>query len=98
MPADERYDVAHEANKIDDSFRNGCHTTRNKGKRFQEGGGYYAPQRKFYPDGRFEVLPVWIEYRMSGACRNFYLWETSACKGCMEPKDFEYAEAMGGKR
>lgn len=50
-----------------------------------------------YAYGDLHYVAVFIEHRMSTACRNFYLWDTdAACQGCTQPKDTAYAEEMKG--
>lgn len=96
MPADEDYDKAHEKNKRDSGFRYGCHSCKTSALR---PNGYWAPQRRFYPDGRFEIVPEFVEHRMTTSCRNFYLWgKDDGCTDCTQPRDIEYAERMGGKQ
>lgn len=80
MPADERYDVAHERNKKTSKDKPGCY---NRGP---IGGGYYAPDRIYRPDGTYyQVLTFiktdWIKY---ARCPNRSYAE---CSGCSNGED-----------
>ena len=58
---------------------------------------YYAPDRRYRPNGTFYVIQTPIIHKMSSLCRNFYLWDTDAgCAGCTVPKDTEYESKMKG--
>ena len=88
MPPVEEHEV-HEKVKIGADFKYGC-WSRNE---FND--GYFAPDRRYRPDGSFAIYQSKIPHVMSSKCRNFYLWNTdSACGGCLTPKDTEYAERM----
>lgn len=54
----------------------GCHNRRQFSK------GYWAPQRRFYPDGSFEVVSVRIPHAMSKECRYDKSLADSKCKDC----------------
>ena len=75
MPADDKYDVAHERNKRTSDDKPGCYN------RTSLGGGYYAPNRIYKPDGTFYIVQVfiktdWIKYER---CPNSHYEE---CRGC----------------
>lgn len=55
---------------------------RPRPKSEAEGGGYFAPQRRFFPDGSFEVVPVFIPFRMSTECRYDQKISPEDCAGC----------------
>ena len=79
----------HEKGKIDDSTPYGCHSRKGLEK------GYFAPDRRYKPDGTFYVIQVRIPHAMSTACRSFYLWDKDPrCAGCTAEKDIEYRNKM----
>lgn len=80
MPADERYDVAHERNKRTSADKPGCY---NRGP-FAK--GYYAITREYFPDGKFAFKQVFIktEWKAYPRCPNHYYDE---CKGCKWSQD-----------
>lgn len=80
MPADERYDVAHERNKRTSEDKPGCY---NRGAL---ASGYYAPDRIYRPDGAFYQVQTfikteWINYPR---CPNYWYAE---CQGCSRGSD-----------
>ena len=88
MPPVEDHEV-HEKVKVGADFKYGCWS------RGEFSAGYYAPDRRYRPDGTFAIYQTYIPHVMSQQCRNFYLWDAdSACKDCAAPKDTEYAERM----
>lgn len=99
MVADAKYDAVHEKTKVDETFRYGCNSVM-KPKRTM--WGYYAPARDWFKTSMapgFKPSTVWVSFRMSKPCRNFYLWDTDpACAGCETPRDHEYADRMRGMR
>lgn len=48
-----------------------------------EGGGYHAPQRRYRPDGSFDVVPVFIPFRMLTECRYDQKIAPEHCDGCL---------------
>lgn len=58
--------------------RYGCH---NK-PRPTEDAGYWAPDRHYFPDGRFEMRCVWIPLVMTKDCRNDRSLTDPDCDGC----------------
>ena len=87
MPVEE-HDV-HEKVKIAADEPYGC---SNREKLAQ---GYFAPDRRYKPDGTFYVIQTRIVHRLSTDCRNFYLWDTDPrCKVCNTKKDIEYLTRM----
>ena len=81
MPADERYDIAHERNKKTSKDKPGCYNRGAIGVK-----GYYAPDRIYKPDGTFYIVQVyiktnWIKY---ARCPNHHYAE---CKGCSQGED-----------
>ena len=89
MPADAQYDVVHERTKGGDKYA-ACQIKVRK-------NSYWAPHRRDFPDGSFDIVSVRVPDTMSRGCRNFFLWDTDPkCQGCEQPKDTEYAERMKG--
>lgn len=87
MPVEEH--EVHEKVKVDDSFRYGCHS------RPDYNTGYFAPERRYKPDGTFYVVQTCIPFSNSPDCRSFALWDIDpACAGCTTKKDFEYRDRM----
>lgn len=63
MPPVEDHPV-HERTRIDvTTYRHGCFN------RPDYKDGYWAPDRRYYPDGRFEQSVVWIPFRMTKECK-----------------------------
>jgi hypothetical protein len=57
--------------------------------------GYFAPDRRYKPDGTFYVVQTRIPHVMSTDCRSFYLWDTDPrCAVCTVKKDIEYRDRM----
>lgn len=71
----------HPSTVKDDSFRYGCHTRPAKFKPF-----YWAPQRRYFPDGSFDMVSVRVPFRMSHDCHsdgeNGLGREDTGCSGC----------------
>ncbi len=89
MPADSAYDVVHEKTKGTDTYAACQQKTRR--------ASYWAPERRYFPDGSFDVVSVRVPDTMSRKCRNLYLWDSDPkCAGCDQPRDVEYAERMKG--
>ena len=89
MPVEDH--PVHERVKIDDSTPYGCHSREG----FET--GYFAPDRRYKPDGTYYVVQTRIPHAMSKSCRNFYLWDTDPrCRGCTAKKDIDYALKMQG--
>lgn len=87
MPVEDH--EVHEKVKISEDTPYGC----NGRKEFAK--GYYAPDRKYRPDGTFYVIQAWIPHAMSTACRSFYLWDVDPrCRTCTAEMDVEYALKM----
>lgn len=87
MPVEDH--EVHEKVKITSSFRYGCYN------RTGLAAGYFAPDRRYKPDGTFYIVQTRIPHAMSKECRSFSLWDTDpACAGCTAPKDFEYRDRM----
>lgn len=81
----------HEKVKISADKPYGCHS------RTSISAGYYAPDRKYKPDGTFYVIQTFIPHATSTLCRSFYLWDTDPrCRGCTASLDVEYALTMKG--
>lgn len=55
---------------------------------------YWARERRYFPDGSFEMMAVRVPDVMSKECRNFYLWDAPECAGCEFPRDIEYQKRM----
>lgn len=89
MPVEEH--EVHEKVRITADKPYGC------SNRYGMSAGYYAPDRRYKPDGTFYIIQAWIPHVMSRACRNFYLWDTDPrCSVCKSARDIEYAERMKG--
>lgn len=87
MPVEDH--EVHEKVKIDDSTPYGCHS------REVFHLSYYAPDRRYRPNGTFYVIQTPIIHKMSSLCRNFYLWDKDPrCAGCTTGRDFEYRDRM----
>lgn len=85
MPADEQYDVSLPANQIGPESRSGCWNRPDKFK-----PSYWAPNRRYYPDGSFDVVSVRIPFRNSHECHFDGLEGTTGdsarCAGCRHNK------------
>lgn len=82
----------HEKVKISHDKPYGCHSKVTGPLR---NNGYFAPDRRYKPDGTFYVVQTFIKHEMSTSCRAFYLWDTDPrCGRCAQPKDTEYANRM----
>lgn len=44
--------------------------------------GYWGLDRKFYPDGRFDIVPVFIEGTATRECRHDTSLKDPKCEGC----------------
>lgn len=88
MPPVEDFPVHHLV-QIEAGKPYGCHS--------REGfsAGYYAPDRRYRPDGTFAIYQTHIPHVMSQQCRSFYLWDNDPrCAGCTTSRDTEYADRM----
>ena len=68
MPVDDH--PVHEKTKINSDWRYGCHNHLGR-----KGAGYWAPNRRYNPDGSFAIEYVWIatewiEYDLCPAAHN----------------------------
>lgn len=73
------------------AFRYGCN-----GMAFHE--GYYAPARRTFPDGRFEVTCTYIPHRMSTICRYDQSLLDTGCTDCpMRGQGEEYDQMIRNK-
>lgn len=89
MPVEDH--EVHEKVKIEADKPYGC---SNRGE-FSK--GYYAPDRRYRPDGTYYQVLVFIPHAMSTSCRSFYLWDTDPrCSVCKAERDTEYADTMRG--
>ena len=68
----------HESTIQKDGAKNGCW---NK-LRPMANSGYYAPQRRHLPFGKFAIELVFIPFRMSTECRYDQAIAPSMCEGC----------------
>lgn len=59
----------------------GCHS-KPRPKSAAEGGGYFAPDRRYFPDGSFEAVCVWVPHEMSTACNYDQAISPERCEGC----------------
>ena len=66
----------HEKVRIDTAHRYGCHS------RIGYSGGYYAPDRRYYGTGGFDVVSALVENRMSKECRYDMSLSDTSCEGC----------------
>ena len=76
MPV-EQHDV-HPSTRIDAGYRYGCHNRQ----RPAEDAGYWAPDRRHFPDGRWEMTQTQVPYRFSAECRNDVSLTDPHCTGC----------------
>lgn len=86
MPVEE-HDV-HEKVKIDADKPYGCHSREGFSR------GYFAPDRRYKPDGTFYVVQTRIMHSMSEGCRYDMYQEDPRCVGCTTGKDIEYLTRM----
>ena len=92
MPVEDH--EVHEKVRISADDPYGCHSKSTGPLR---ANGYYAPDRRYKPDGTFYIVQEFIRHVTSTSCRNFYIWDTDPrCFGCTQPKDIEYALRMKG--
>lgn len=80
MPADERYDVAHERNKADSTYRYGC-MNRVMAKE------YKTIVRAVTSRGKLGLKVETIPHRMTTACRYDGRKKDAACDGCKWRED-----------
>lgn len=78
MPVIE-HDV-HPSTRVGPDYRHGC-WNRPRPK-VGKGGGYYAPVRRYFPDGSFEIVSAFVSYRMSVECRYDVSLRDAWCEGC----------------
>ena len=68
----------------------------NRPDRFAK--SYWAPNRRFYPDGSFEVISVRIPHNLSHDCRydgkNGTAGEDPRCEGCRHYKASDYVRSV----
>lgn len=74
MPVEDH--PVHPKVRIDSTFRYGCHNREPYAE------GYYAPDRHYFPDGRFEVRNVSIKRVSTDACQYDRSQHDAACEGC----------------
>lgn len=74
-------------------FRYGCWNRPDKRK-----ASYWAPQRRSFPDGSFDVISVRIPFTMSHDCRfdgkNGHAGEDPGCEGCRHYKQSDYVKSI----
>ena len=70
-------------------MRAGCHGIS------EAADGYYAMNRRYYPDGKFSMELVWIPHRMSKQCRTRDRNVLAECQGCQAPLDPETGPFRG---
>lgn len=66
----------------------GCNSDRPRAR------SYWAPHRRVFPDGSFEVISVRVPDTMSEACRYDLAEHDSKCNGCQREKDVDYLNRM----
>ena len=86
MPVEEH--EVHEKVKIASDKPYGCYNRESMAK------GYYAPDRRYRPDGSFYVIGVFIPHELSTDCRYDKYPEDPRCTGCNTKKDVEYLNRM----
>lgn len=86
MPVEDH--EVHEKVKIDDSTPYGCYN------RVRISRGYYAPDRRYKPDGTFYVIQTRVFHELSEDCRYDRHQEDPRCAGCNTKKDIEYLTRM----
>lgn len=81
----------HPSTQIGPDHRYGCW---NREDRFST--EYTAPARRYFPDGRFEVVTVAVEFRMSNDCRfdgkNGKVGDDPHCAGCRHFQVSDYVK------
>jgi len=61
------------------------------------GTGYFAPDREYFPDGRFRQINVWIPHTMSKTCRYDLAESDSQCATCSRKHEgAEYTRRITG--
>ena len=75
----------HPSTQIGEDYRYGCW---NRADKFSK--SYWAPERRTFPDGSFEMTAVRIPFRMSHVCRHDGVAamgvDDKACEGCKHYK------------
>lgn len=83
----------HPSTQIGEDHRYACF---NRPDRFK--GHYWAPQRRFYPDGSFEMTSVRIPILTSQDCRydgkGGLTGEDPGCEGCRHYKVSDYVRSL----
>lgn len=73
--------------------RYGCWSRKAKFK-----AHYWAPHRRYFPDGSFDVISVRIPFRNSHDCRfdgkNGTAGEDPKCEGCRHYKQSDYVKSI----
>ena len=73
--------------------RYGCHNRPDKFARY-----YWAPERRFFPDGSFEIISVRVPHTLSNECRYDGKGGLSAddpgCEGCRHYKVSDYVKTI----
>ena len=69
--------AVHEKVRIGEGWVYGCHNRPSKFKPH-----YWAPERRVFPDGSFEVMSVRVPHSLSHNCRFDLSLADPACKGC----------------
>jgi len=62
-------------------MKSGCHNLASAKD------GYYATNRRYYPDGKFSMELLWIPHRMSSHCMTRDREQLAECQGCTAPLD-----------
>lgn len=76
MPVEDH--ATHPSTKIGKDYRHGCWNL----PRPSAASGYWAPDRRYFPDGRWEATQVWVLYDFSTECRYDGLGGRERCEGC----------------
>ena len=66
----------HEKVRIGNDHRYGCWN------RVGHNDGYYAPTRRYFPDGSFDMVTIFIPHHMSRDCRFDMSLQDPSCQGC----------------
>lgn len=85
MPVQD-YEV-HPKTRRADGQKNGCYNHP------PYAAGYWAPDRRYFPDGSFEAICTFIPHTMSTECRFDQVIEPARCEGCIH-EGSQYVKTM----
>jgi hypothetical protein len=79
VPPVQDYEV-HELTKVSKDYKYGCNNRRAMSKH------YFAPNRRYYADGTYQLGQTKIVHAMSTDCRYDLSSNDNACRGCKHKK------------